>query len=185
MLPITPIVQKQDGFRIKIKISIYNQVILICCIHLNKDLSSYAIEIYFQRRDEICLVEVERIELSPLVPKTRVLPLNYTSIFNSLNIFQKKELMVLRRGFEPAYLSLIRQVHIPYVLAQLKTRRLFNYNKYFLSEKNRIILLDCCLSSFYQVIKILLNYYFNIFIAFLIQCLHHCFKSRQINSIKD
>ena len=122
MLPITPIVQKQDGFRIKIKIRIYNQVILICCIHLNKSPSSCVIEIYSQRRDGICLVEVERIELSPLVPKTRVLPLNYTSIFNSLNIFQKKELMVLRRGFEPAYLSLIRQVHIPYVLAQLKTR---------------------------------------------------------------
>lgn len=125
MLPITPIVQNKMDLELKLK-NTYNQVILICCIHLNKDPSNCAIEIYSQRRDEIYLVEVERIELSPLVPKTRVLPLNYTSIFNSLNIFQKKELMVLRRGFEPAYLSLIRQVHIPYVLAQLKTRRLFN-----------------------------------------------------------
>lgn len=144
MLPITPIVQNKMDLELKLK-NTYNQVILICCIHLNKSPSSYAIEIYFQKHDEIYLVEVERIELSPLVPKTRVLPLNYTSIFNSLNIFQKKELMVLRRGFEPAYLSLIRQVHIPYVLAQLQTRR-YLFIVFFKARKyNKMLLLPSLL----------------------------------------
>ena len=56
-------------------------------------------------------------------PKHGRLPLTYFPITYPLLSFKSRIVLVLRGGFEPTYLPLIRQMHVPYVLAQMVQRR--------------------------------------------------------------
>ena len=56
-------------------------------------------------------------------PSAAVCQLTYFPIIYPLLSFKSRIVLVLRGGFEPTYLPLIRRMHVPYVLAQMVQRR--------------------------------------------------------------